>query len=169
MVAHRHVMEKYIAFSESDRVKTTGRVGESGDSWEDTQMCWVSIKEGFAVGVSPTLNFKHLIEKNRIHLRSMLRLSFEGSSGGRRALLEVFPLFYDVIKQELSGKKYTFVNYLIGSFPYILRFKSTKWLMFSARYWGNINSYYVALSLKPPILVDLLLSLAKYFFSNSRK
>ncbi len=147
MAVKREIMNTYSILVKSHNFKTTDRKAGSGASWGDTQINWLSIKNGYAVGVSPDLKFQHLISKKRASLEYILRLYYDGLASGLTAFYEVFPEELnnnDLKNQSIRVLHFSFFNNL---FSYFLRLKFRHAKMYIADHFGNVESHYRAFNL----------------------
>jgi GT2 family glycosyltransferase len=73
------VAAAYCRLCEHSAIQITGRRGKSLSGGEDTEICIVSCNVGFGVGIFPELKLTHLIPKERVTEKYLLKL-VEGSA-----------------------------------------------------------------------------------------
>lgn len=145
MAVKRQIMNTYSLLVKNHNFKTTDRKAGSGASWGDTQINWVSIKNGYAVGVSPDLKFQHLISKKRASLEYILRLLYDGPASGMTAFYEIFP--EEIQHTQNQPIRVLSLGFLVTLLGYLLRLKFRKAKMYIAFHFGHVESYYRALNL----------------------
>lgn len=145
MALKREIMEHYAFLVKKHNFKTTDRKAGSGASWGDTQINWLSIKNGYAVGVSPNLKFQHLISKKRASLEYILRLSYEGTATGLTAFYEIFPEYQKEFDDRSWLKQNPFsLSFLVILFGHLIRLQFRKAKIYVALRFGMLEAYYRA-------------------------
>ena len=79
LCVRREVATAYCRFCEQSAIQITGRRGKSLSGGEDTEICIVSCDVGYGVGIFPQLKLTHLIPKERVTEKYLLKL-VEGSA-----------------------------------------------------------------------------------------
>lgn len=146
MAIKREIMENYALLVKSHNFKTTDRKAGSGASWGDTQINWLSIKNGYAVGVSPDLKFLHLISKKRTSLKHILRLVYDGNATGLVAFYEIFPEDLKFINAKIKPPNPLSFNFLVCLLEVFIKSKSkfNQAKIQIALHFGRSEAYYKA-------------------------
>jgi glycosyltransferase involved in cell wall biosynthesis len=156
MAVKRELMTLYNHLVQNPEFKTTGRKADSGASWDDTQINWLAIKNGFAVGVSPDLKYNHLIPQKRTSIDYICKQTFDGIATGLTAFYEIFP----DLKQSYEGikpsKRSTF---LLRFFKLLITMNFNSLKIHIAGYFGGWESYYRGHRLTRPTSYRLFASL----------
>ena len=74
LCVRRRIGEAYVEFSKSSSTKISGRKGASLGGHEDFEICYLACNAGLGMGVFPTLKILHLIAKERVTDRHILKL-----------------------------------------------------------------------------------------------
>jgi glycosyltransferase involved in cell wall biosynthesis len=150
------VVDMYSHVVQNPEFKTTDRKADSGASWGDTQINWLAIKNGFAVGVSPDLKYNHLIPQKRTSIDYICNQTFDGIATGLTAFYEIFP----DLKQSYEGikpsKRSTF---LLRFFKLLITMNFNSLKIHIAGYFGGWESYYRGHRLTRPTSYRLFASL----------
>jgi hypothetical protein len=77
MFVRRQVADAYREASRGERIKITGRLGESLMSGEDVELSYMACDLGLGIGIFPELIITHLIPGGRVREEYLLRL-YEG-------------------------------------------------------------------------------------------
>jgi glycosyltransferase involved in cell wall biosynthesis len=72
------VAAAYLQFCAEPSIQITGRRGSDLLSGEDVEICYVSYKMGFGAGIFPKLRITHLIPKERVTEKYLIKI-FEGT------------------------------------------------------------------------------------------
>jgi len=156
MAVKRELMTLYNHLVQNPEFKTTDRKADSGASWGDTQINWLAIKNGFAVGVSPDLKYNHLIPQKRTSIDYICNQTFDGIATGLTAFYEIFP----DLKQSYEGikpsKRSTF---LLRFFKLLITMNFNSLKIHIAGYFGGWESYYRGHRLTRPTSYRLFASL----------
>jgi glycosyltransferase involved in cell wall biosynthesis len=91
LAVRREILDRYCSEVEKGNLSSSDRKGKSLSSGGDIQIVWEAIKMGYAAGVSPSLEVKHLIPSNRSNLDYVKRLSFGTASSYLPCLTSSFP------------------------------------------------------------------------------
>lgn len=162
MAVKRKILENYAHLVKSHQFKTTDRKAGNGASWGDTQINWLAIKNGYAVGVSPYLRFQHLISKKRASLQYILKLLYEGNATGLTAFYEIFPEDLKSFDAPIKPK---------GRFSFYFLFKClTKLQFYQAKmhiaiHFGVLESYYRAFNMPKSRAYEIISSLFLKFIN----
>jgi glycosyltransferase involved in cell wall biosynthesis len=87
----RSVFENYASMVQSGQLSATDRSGKSLSSAGDVQLVFEAVKMGFAVGVFPGMQTRHLIAETKANARYIRRLLFGMAVSYPEAYAECFP------------------------------------------------------------------------------
>ncbi|WP_257666876.1 glycosyltransferase family 2 protein [Parapedobacter tibetensis] len=100
------ILKEYVSLAEKGVFTLLGRKGEEISSGEDTQMILLCIRQGYSVGVSPSLALKHIIPEKRANRSYLIRLAFGTSFCYKLCLTQVFPYKKEsILQQRLALRK----------------------------------------------------------------
>lgn len=85
------LLKAYCKLAQQGIFTQSGRKGSLLTGGEDTQMVLLCILKGYSAGVSPSLQLKHIIHRNRANRKYLQRLAYGNGLCYETSLLEVFP------------------------------------------------------------------------------
>ena len=92
MAMRKNVAIDYSRKVESGQFSSIGRINNILTSGEDMQLVWNCLKNSeFAVGVSPSIQLRHLIGRNKANFNYWRKLSFGGGYSWATTRMEIFP------------------------------------------------------------------------------
>ena len=160
MVIKREIIDYYKNFLEEKEVTTTGRKGSSLLSAEDNQIIYSSIKMNFAIGTSPELSLKHIINKQKANLKYVKRLRYWVRVSIPKAELEFYNNDKEILKRKLKQIPLLIliIKYIIKG---ILNFKLKEAQINIALVLGNYSGINYAFSKNNPLIIRALIKLFK--------
>ncbi len=160
LALRREILDRYCAEIENGNLSSSDRKGKSLSSGGDIQIVWEAIKMGYAAGVAPSLDVKHLIPSNRSNLDYVKRLTFGTASAYFPALVECFPEERQTIVNTTPSSLRIIYTICQIIFQKLRKFNLKMIGIDLAYYLGSMSGHFQAIQQSNPI-VDFMIQRLK--------
>ena len=137
-VVRRATAERYVEAVENGVLTSTCRSGGSLTSAGDIQLVWEAVKMGYAAGLHPELQMRHLIPAKRSNLTYVKRLAFGCASSYSPALAESFPSERANVSNGIPSNTHILKRFLRITLGVFLRFRVRYWTVELANFLGSV-------------------------------
>jgi glycosyltransferase involved in cell wall biosynthesis len=152
LAVRREILAKYCTEVENGNLSSSDRKGKSLSSGGDIQIIWEAVKMGYAAGVAPSLELKHLIPSSRSNLDYVKRLSFGAAASYQPCLNSSFPGIISSTVKSTPRNISIAKEVLKRMIKYSIKFKFRLFLIDLASYLGVVSGYYQVIQKNNPIL-----------------
>jgi glycosyltransferase involved in cell wall biosynthesis len=160
LAVRREILDQYCTEVKNGNLSSSDRKGKSLSSGGDIQIVWEAIKMGYAAGISPSLEVKHIIPSNRSNLDYVKRLSFGAAASYQPCLNSSFPeVKYLTITS--TPRSTSIVREILKKIiKRFIRFEFRLLIIDLAIYLGDVSGYYQVIQ-KSSTILDFMIQRLK--------
>jgi glycosyltransferase involved in cell wall biosynthesis len=153
LIGRKEILESYVFNVENNIYTLSDRKGKSLSSGGDVQIVYTAIKNGFSVGVNPSIKLNHLIDSSKAKLSYLRSQQYYTATASILAYNQVFTHNLIVLKK-IRNRDVLLRVYTLSRI-YWLNLDRRSFQLLLASKIGELNAMSYASGQKKPILLRL--------------